>query len=87
MLRRELILRMTEGESLTGKSFDDKFVLGRGQSDRDLLPSWMIKRLIDDGLAEAIEQNAQIQIVLTSQTARWYEKRGIRPRQEHRVTV
>jgi hypothetical protein len=87
MLRRELILRMANGERLVGKSLDSPFVLGETRSDRDQLPSWVVQRLISDGLAKAVPASGEVQIVLTEETARWYEKRKIPQRQAMSVTA
>jgi hypothetical protein len=81
---------MAEGETLIGKANQGKLVgkytLG-STSDRDLLPTWVIDNLIEEGLAKAEKQGDQIKIVLTPQTNLWYEKRGIRHRQAEQVTA
>ena len=87
MQRRELILRMSQGESLVGVSLDREFVLGQSRFDRDQLPGWLVRKLIEDGLAEAQKEQDQMVIKLTDKTSNWYQKRGIKPRESASVTV
>lgn len=77
MTRRELFLRMAQGEQLTGSDMRASFLLGQ----RDLGPSRVSPRfviqLITDGLASAINTRDEISIVLTAQVDDWFVKRNI----------
>lgn len=77
MTRRELFLRMAQGEKLTGSDMRASFSLGQRDLDLNNVSSRFVSQLITDGLASAINTRDEISIVLTAQVDDWFVKRNI----------
>ncbi|MFA6015993.1 MAG: hypothetical protein WC742_13085 [Gallionellaceae bacterium] len=77
MLRRELFIRMLQGEKLIGSSMKKSFVLDGSASARDRVSPEFLDQLIADGLVEPVVFKDKISVVTTSKIDDWFRKRGI----------
>lgn len=77
MLRRELFIRMLQGETLIGSSMKKSFMLDGSASARDRVSPDFVDQLIADGLVEPVVSKDKILVVTTSKIDDWFRKRGI----------
>lgn len=77
MTRRELFLRMAQGEQLTGSNMRAPFLLGQHDFGSNRISPRFVNQLIADGLASVINAQGMISIVLTRQVDDWFVKRNI----------
>jgi hypothetical protein len=80
MLKRELLLRMAQGEILKKSPDSAYFQLGSMGTKRDSIPSKSIEEMVKEQLITIVKNSTTEICVLTENCNDWFKKHGLRAR-------